>query len=86
MLAGNPGLTRRWEAGELVRGRKEEAMGRGGWASGDGVGVGAGGLETLWPQPLHFSRFRFVNSSGLWLRAGGMGPVPLWPVSSEAWA
>lgn len=46
-------------------GRKEEATERGGWASGDGVGVGAGGLKPLWPQPLHFSRFRFVNSSVL---------------------
>lgn len=35
---------------------------------------GPGGLEPLWPQPLRFSRFRFVNSC--WLRAGGMGPAP----------
>lgn len=60
-----------------VWGRKEEAMGRGGWGcrgwSGSG-GCGAGGLEPLRPQLLHFSRFRFVNSC--WLRAGGMGPAP----------
>lgn len=55
-------------------GRKEEAMREGEGAAGDGVGVGAGGLEPLWPQPLHFSRFQFVNSC--WLRAGGMGPAP----------
>lgn len=47
---------------------------RGDGAAGDGVGVGAGGLEPLWPQPLHFSWFRFVNSC--WLRADGMGPAP----------
>lgn len=49
-------------------------MRRGDGPAGDGAGLGAGGLEPLWPQPLHFSRFRFVNSS--WLRAGGMGPAP----------
>lgn len=39
-----------------------------------GMEWGPGGLEPLWPQPLRFSRFRFVNSC--WLRAGGMGPAP----------
>lgn len=77
VLAGNLELTRQWEVGELCGGRKEEAMGRGGWASGDGVGVGAGDLEPLWPQPLRFSWFRFANSWPLWLCAGGMCPVPL---------
>lgn len=35
----------------------ERGLGQWGW-----MGVGAGDLEPLWPQPLHFSRFRFVNS------------------------
>lgn len=66
VLAGHP----EWAGqavggGGAVRGRKEEAKGRGGWAAGDGVGVGAGDLEPLWPQPLRFSRFRFVNSCRL---------------------
>lgn len=55
-----------------VWGRKEEAVRSGG--GGRGEEWGPGGLESLWPQSLRFSWFRFVNSC--WLRAGGMGPAP----------
>lgn len=62
-------LAGQWEVGELCGEGKRKPWGEGDGAAGDGVGVGAGG-----PQPLHFSRFRFVNSCRL--HAGGMGPAP----------
>lgn len=68
------GSAGQWEAGEPCREGKRKPCGAGVGAAGDGVGVGAGGLELLWPQPLHFSGFRFMKNC--WLQEGDMWPGP----------